>query len=87
MALDFPTLVSEVQVMPTVQAGLITVLTRVRNAIELAVQTDKPDVEYLRWLCGQLDSNSALLSDAVITDTPCQELHEERAARIQRQAD
>lgn len=85
--LDFPTLTREVQEMPTVQAGLIMILARVRNAIELAAQTDRPDPTYLRWLAGQLDVHAPLLADAVIEATPAAAGHEQRAAMVQREVD
>lgn len=86
-ALDFPSLTREVEEQPTVQAGLITVLVRVRNAIELALSVDPIDREYLTWLAGQLDSNSAVLADAVLARTPAEAPHEQRAMEVQRQAD
>lgn len=79
---DFPSLTREVQEMPTVQAGLIVILARVRNAIELAAQTDHPDPAYLRWLATQLDVHSPLLADAVIDATPAQDAHAARAEYV-----
>lgn len=82
MPLDFDALVTEAEGFPTVQGGLITVLARVRNAIEAALSTDPVDPEYLRWLAHQLDTYAPLLADAVLDGTPGQAPHEQRAADL-----
>lgn len=87
MALDFPSLAREIEQLPTVQAGVVDLLVRLRNALELANQSDVVDKDYIAWLCGQLDSNAAILGDAVVARTPAEAPHEERAAQLQRQAD
>lgn len=85
--MDFPSLVREIEQLPTVQAGVVDLLVRLRNAIELANQEAVVDKDYLTWLCGQLDSHAAVLGDAVVARTPAEEPHEVRAAQLQRQAD
>lgn len=85
-SLDFPTLAREVQEMPTVQAGLIVVLTRIRQALELVTQSDRPDATYLRWLARQIDDYAPELADACIESTPAQNPHEARAEYEQKLA-
>jgi len=82
MAVNFPALVAEAEQMPTVQAGLITVLTRVRNEIERLAQLD-PNQSELQQLAQMLDLNSPLLADAIIQNTPAQVPHEQRARQVQ----
>ena len=76
--------VAEAEQMPTVQAGLIIVLTRIRHEIERLAQFD-PNQEGLRELARQIDTNSPLLADAIIQGTPAQAPHEERARLVQQQ--
>ena len=83
MALDFGELTREIGAMPTVQAGLILALARVRNAMEALVETE--DLDGLRELLAELDANSAVLADAVLDRTPAQAAHEQRAARVQQE--
>lgn len=83
MALDFGELTREIGAMPTVQAGLILALARIRNAMEAFVETE--DLDGLRDLLTELDANSAVLADAVLERTPAQAAHEQRAARVQQE--
>ena len=83
MALDFGALTREIAAMPTVQAGLILAMARIRNAMEAFVETE--DLDGLRDLLTELDANSAVLADAVLERTPAQAAHERRAARVQQE--
>lgn len=83
MALDFGELTREIGAMPTVQAGLILAMARVRNAMEAFVETE--DLDGLRELLAELDANSAVLADAVLDRTPAQAAHEQRAVRVQQE--
>jgi hypothetical protein len=85
--LDFPSLARDIQAMPTVEAGIVMAWVRVRNAIELATQVEPADREYLLWLVGQMDANSAAIADAIVARTPAEAPSRERAAQVQRQAD
>lgn len=84
-ALDFTSLTQDVEEMPTVQAGIIIVLGRVRNTLELL--TAAGDLDGIRGVLRELDANSAVLADAIVDRTPAQAPHEERAARIAQEAD
>lgn len=81
MALDFGQLVRDVTAMPTVPAGLILALGRLRNEMEAFLSTE--DLDGMAELLRDLDANSAVLADAVIESTPAQEGHEGRAAWVQ----
>jgi len=83
MSMDFGQLVRDVANMPTVQAGIILALGRVRNGMEAFVETE--DLDGMRELLHDLDMNSAVLADAIVERTPAQAAHEQRAAKIQQQ--
>jgi hypothetical protein len=74
--------VAETEQMPTVQAGLIVVLTRVRHEVERLAQVD-PNQDGLRELAQWIDENSPALADAIIQNTPAQVAHEQRARLVQ----
>ena len=81
MSLDFGQLVREVGNMPTVQAGIILALGRVRNGLEAF--RDVEDWDGISELLHDLDTHSAELADAIVVRTPAQAGHEQRAAQIQ----
>lgn len=94
--MDFPALVKEIQSLPTVEAGIVTLMVRLRNAIEQAAPvasrapgatTSDDEQSPNQWLAGQMDAYSALLADAVVASTPAAEPSAQHAAQVQRQAD
>ena len=83
MALDFQQLVLDVAKMPTVQAGIILALGRIRNEMEAFVAAE--NLEGMAELLRDLDAHSPELADAIVERTPAQAAHEQRAAAIQEQ--
>ena len=84
MALDFDALIREVDSMPTVHAGALLALARVRNELEAFVATE--DLDGVAETLRALDANSARLVDAIVDQTPAQAPHEARAAQVQSKA-
>lgn len=81
MSLDFGVLVRDVGSMPTVQAGIILALGRIRNGLEAF--RDVEDWDGVTEILRDLDVNSAVLADAIVERTPAQAGHEARAAAVQ----
>lgn len=81
MALDFDQLIRDVATMPTVQAGIILALGRVRNSLEAC--RDLENWEGVSEVLHDLDLSSARLADAIVERTPAQAAHELRAAVLQ----
>lgn len=80
---EFKSIQSELRMAPTVEAGLINLLVRVRWQIE----AHAGDEEKMRELAHTLDTQSAELADAVLKNTPAETASIERAASIQAEAD
>lgn len=82
MALDFEELITECTAMPTVQAGAVLALVRLRNELVGFVGTE--DLEGITDLLNDLDGCTARLADAILETTPTAvAAHEARARRVQ----
>lgn len=77
MSLDITAVLAEIDDAPTVNLGLILLLTRVRYEVAPVAP------ELAAWL----DRYAPELSDAVINNTPAQVPHEQRADKIAEEAD
>ncbi len=83
MADNLEKLLQQIDDAPTVQAGLIVLLTNIRHRIEAEPDSEEAMVELAKFI----DDNSPVLADAVINNTPAQAAHEERAAVVEEEAD